>query len=861
MRLFGWVFFKWSRKSLADGFFLLLLVGVTVVVTSIYVSREYTFYWWDYAGYNNATVELVNSFRESPDQALRAVIESLAKEKNLLISVPLVPFLLVFGDSRLSYILSVSLIYVLPFRLLLGAISAKLIPFDSRLVFWSTVAISLLIPMSWIPTLRGYLDTGGCVFLALAILVYLHDVKLKYWWQILLIGGSLAMAILFRRHFAYSAIAFLGAAILQVFIEFIILLKSRRDTALPSPQSRRDTALPSPQSGRDTALPSPQSRRDTALPSPKSGRDTALPSPKSRRDTALPSPKSGRDTALPSPKSRRDTALPSPQSGRDTALPSPQSGRDTALPSPKSGRDTALPSPKSGRDTALPSPKEKDTALPFPKEKDTALPFPYQYLFKSGVKLGLIAATIFVILILVAGDFTRSALTVDYRNLYVAWSLPVNDIITRYASFYGLGTWLLVMIGFSAGILTRILVPTTAIFVSLFGILSLIEWLLVLRYGYLHYTIHITPIALLGLSAFFWTTWLTFQGKVRYLMLGVAGLYLTVNAVLGLIPLKFDFSRLFVASFGPLVRSDYGEVVKLVEFLRKIAPNQEPIYIAGASNSFNANILKQANRKLNPPEGWWKLNTLGRPLIDSRDTYPLPELLMSRYVVVATPFQQVLLSDEQVLRPGEQDVVKVVYDAFTQNWEISRDFELLPEQFQLENGVLVRVYRRMHPSAIATAIKTLHAMQQQIGEKPGTQLDWISLNQSVYTSPNYSVTKEPHNLYHIVTHPNINSQKIDTSFLYLGSLSTKNTILGKLNLPNKQCQGVSLRLTLWNNQGKLINSSETVYNSTALPKLNLLIEGKNPNYLLLEVFSTNKQDLTNQCQLEINNLAISTQKS
>ncbi|MFM9264327.1 hypothetical protein [Tychonema sp. BBK16] len=732
---------KLSSKIAINGTLLVLLFFITIAVSSIYVSSERTFYWWDYAGYNNATVGLANSFRESPDKAIRGVIESLSNEKNLLISLPLVPFLLLFGDSRLSYVLSVSLIYVVPFRLLLAAISVKLIPVYPHRVFWSTVLFSLLIPMSWIPTLRGYLDTGGCVFVALAILVYLHDVKLKYWWQIPLIGCSLAMAILFRRHFAYSAIAFFGAAILQVFIEFIIISKS---------------------------------------------------------------------------------------------------GRDTALPSPKSGRDTALP---------------------FPKEKDTAVPFPYQFLFESGVKLGLIAITSFTVLMLVAGDFTRSALTVNYRNLYAAWSLPVNDIVTRYANFYGLGTWLLVTIGFSAGILTRMLVPTTAIFVSIFGILSLIEWLLVLRYGYLHYTIHITPIALLGLSAFFWTTWLTFQGKVRYLTLGVAGLYLSINAFLGLIPLKFGLSGIFMGNFPPLVRSDYGEVIKLVEFLRKIAPNEEPIYIAGASNSFNANILKQANRKLNPPEGWWKLNTLGRPLIDSRDTYPLPELLISEYVVVATPFQQVLPSDEQVLRSHEQDVVKVVYDAFTQNWEISQDFQILPENFQLENGVIVRVYRRMRPSAIATTVKTLYAMQQQIGEKPGTQLDWISLNQSVHTSANYSVTKESDHLYNIVTHPIKNTKQLDTSFLYLGSLSAKNLISATLNLPNKQCEGVSLGLTLWNNQGKLINSTETAYNPKASPKLNLLVEGNGPTYLLLEVLSSNKQDLSNQCQLKINNLSISTPKS
>ena len=748
MGLLDFVSFKLPRKSLIDGFFLFLLVLVTVAVTSIYVSSEHTFYWWDYAGNNTATVNTANLFRDSPYQAWRGVIESLAKEKNLLISLPLVPFILLFGESRLSYILSVSLIYVLPFRLLLGAISAKLIPVYSRRVFWSTVLLSLLIPMSWVPTLRGYLDTGGCVFVALAILVYLQDVRLKSWWKIPLIGFFLAVAILWRRHFAYSAIAFFGAATLQVFIEFIVLIY----------------------------------RRETAL--------------KYRREKQLPCPKD-----------------------QDTAVPFPY--------------------------------------LDFPKDKDTAVPFPYRCLLESGVKLGLIAVTSLTILMLVAGDFTRSALTVDYRNLYVAWSLPVNDILTRYADFYGLGTWLLVLIGFSAGLLTRMLVPAATIFVSLFGVLSLIQWLLVLRYGYLHYTIHITPIALLGLSTFLWTTWLTLKGKVRYFMLGATGLYLVLNAAVGLIPLKIDFSRLFVANFPPLVRSDYDEVVKLVEFLRKLAPNEEPIYIAGASNNFNANILRQANRKLNPPEGWWKLNTIGRPQIDSRDTYPLPELLQSQYAVVAVPFQQVLPTDEQVLRSHEQDVVKVVYDAFTQNWEIARDFQLLPEQFKLENGVTVSVYRRVRATDTATAVRTLDAMQQQIVDRPGTQLDWISLHQSIYTSANYSVSQESDNLYNIVTHPIKNSQKLDTSFLYLGSISDKAKVTGKLNLPNKQCPGIALRLTLWDKQGKLVDSTEMAYSQKSAIGLNLLVEGKNSIYLLLEVLSNSKQDLTNQCQLEINNLAVS----
>ncbi|HSF76651.1 MAG TPA: hypothetical protein VLA84_22850, partial [Microcoleus sp.] len=167
------------------------------------------------------------------------------------------------------------------------------------------------------------------------------------------------------------------------------------------------------------------------------------------------------------------------------------------------------------------------------------------------------------------------------------------------------------------------------------------------------------------------------------------------------------------------------------------------------------------------------------------------------------------------------------------------------------------VYRRMRPTDTATAVRTLEAMQRQIVDRPGTQLDWISLHQSIYTSANYSVNQESDNLYNIVTHPIKNSKKLDTSFLYLGSISDKVKVTGKLNLPNQQCPGVALRLTLWDKQGKLVDSAEMAYSPKSAIGLNLLVEGKNPTYLLLEVLSNSKQDLTNQCQLEINNLAVS----
>jgi hypothetical protein len=181
---------------------------------------------------------------------------------------------------------------------------------------------------------------------------------------------------------------------------------------------------------------------------------------------------------------------------------------------------------------------------------------------------------------------------------------------------------------------------------------------------------------------------------------------------------------------------------------------------------------------------------------------------------------------------------------------------LLPEQFKLENEVTVSIYRRIRPTSIEVAVKTLAAMQRQIVDRPGTQLDWISLQQSVYTSPNYAVDRAADNLYNIVTEPIKNSKQLATSFLYLGAISEKVRVTGKLNLLNQQCPGVFLRLTLWSDRGNLLDSAEIVYDRTSAIDLNLLVEGKNPSYLLLEVLNRNKQDLTSQCQLEIDNLAV-----
>ena len=703
-----------SQFSFLNKIILFLTVVLMIIaITSIYVSNEDTIYWWDFVGYQNAANNLTNLFRVSLQRAIDDILGSLSQQKNYLITLPLIPFIYIFGNQRIIYILSINLVYLLPFSLLLGAIAIKLIPVHSRWVFWSTVAIALLIPMSWSPNLRGYPDMGATLFILLGILFYLKNIRLTSWWQIPIIGFCLGISIVLRRHFAYSTIAFLGAISFQITLDYLTNFKFSKTSG--------------------------------------------------------------------------------------------------------------------------------------------------KRILESAIKISLISLTCFLTISIFAWGFIQNSLTENYRALYAAWSLSIPDIFWRYCCFYGLVTLLLVAIGFFVGFLRKFLIPSTTIFLLLFGIFSLVEWLILLRYGNIHYSLHFTPIVVLGLTSFIWITIHTFRGKTRLIIFSIAGIYLIINLIFGLTPIgKFNnpLRPLFASNFSPLIRSDYDQVLRLADYLSKLAPNQELVYIAASSNHFNANIIRNANRIINP-ENWSNLRAISKPHIDTRDTYPLPELLEAQYVVIAHPFQKVLLTDEQVLKPGQQDLVKFVYYAFIKNLPITEDFQKLPEEFILDGGVTVSFYKRIRPTSITTAVQTLSAMQKQVPQRPGRQLDWMSLNQSPYITYNYSaVTQGSDSSYNLMTDPSNVTKQTSKYFLYLGQLSSSVKITGKLDFINQECSGLSLNFSVLDDQGNLLDTTTNNYFPGVASDFIFSLGGKNSIYLLLENLTIDKDKLTDKCGWIINNLIV-----
>ncbi|MCA1991627.1 MAG: hypothetical protein LDL41_06210 [Coleofasciculus sp. S288] len=774
-----------------------LLALMIVIITSFYISKEHNFHWW--IDWYYPTIHLAKTFRESPTEAMEILQASLARERNRLYTLPLIPFIWVFGDSRLVYEISLALVYLLPFALVMGAIATQLILTHRQLVFWSTALLTLLIPVSWIPTFMGIPDTGGALFIALATWIYLQDVRARQghtpmcWWRIPLIGVSIGFAVLLRRHFVYGGIALLGAIAVHTLMVFAIEVRKRFFLA-------------------------------------------------------------------------------------------------------------------------------------------------WRNLLVGGVRIGLIGAIALATLFTVAWDFTYKALTTDYKALYVSWSLPFSDIFNLYTSFYGWGTWLLVMTGFSAAILTRAVTLSGVSVMGWSGIFSLIVWLVVLRYGNIFYSLHVTPLVVIGLIAFFWTTWTRLRGNVRSLMLYGASGYLIVNLVLGLTPIgQFDnaIRPVFALSNPPLVRTDYDEVVRLIDYLRQLTPNKEPIYVVGNQRlQLDTTLLRSAELLLYGQKQR-RLNILQGALVDSRDTYPIEALLQAKYVVVPNPLPDypgsIALQHSPTEFPAvgewmlnkDLDVVRVVFDAFTQNWEFAQDFKRLPVQFTLARGAVVSIYERIRPTPVETAVRTLYAMQQQINEQPGGQLDWIEMSQPLHNSFVSIVRRNFNNTYRLVTRysgyhkrsldntvrpeqqnalafrwksdrPLSNpvkpsdegernldeafdspkpqtpfpllkslefSRRIGTSFLYLGSLPEAVKVAGAITYLDKPCVSSSVRLTMFDKQGQILSSTETSYpHKQGITRFQLSISGQNPAYLLLDVLGYDNSDRINYCTLAINALTVSPTK-
>ena len=180
-----------------------------------FVSKEQYIYFWDLAEYWHDTSLMAYMLRRAPLGAVSKLVYSIRRyDYNYLPTIPLVVPMLIFGETRLVYILSIVNIYAIPAAFVLTAATkatAKSAGFlhAESLRFVVPVVLLTLSPF-WVPTLRGYPDVGGLVFISAILLFYFrkrpHTLEVS---ESIVCGALLALVLLFRRWYGFWAVSFI----------------------------------------------------------------------------------------------------------------------------------------------------------------------------------------------------------------------------------------------------------------------------------------------------------------------------------------------------------------------------------------------------------------------------------------------------------------------------------------------------------------------------------------------------------------------------------------------------------------------------------------------------------------------------
>lgn len=191
--------------------------------TIFYIKQEHYIYNWDLVGYWEQYTYIGHNLVRTPIASIKDILTSIRyNDYNYLPVIPLLPFYYLFGESRIGYILAISNIYLLPSIIILTYLSEKIINSyrqDTDLTIFSLILITIaLFGSLWVPTLRGYPDVGGIVFIGLILLIYVERPPEKQN-LILLFLTAICLFIISinRRYYNFWVIAFFIAAFLERF--------------------------------------------------------------------------------------------------------------------------------------------------------------------------------------------------------------------------------------------------------------------------------------------------------------------------------------------------------------------------------------------------------------------------------------------------------------------------------------------------------------------------------------------------------------------------------------------------------------------------------------------------------------------
>jgi hypothetical protein len=469
----------------------------------------------------------------------------------------------------------------------------------------------------------------------------------------------------------------------------------------------------------------------------------------------------------------------------------------------------------------------------------------------AGLRILLTVAAGAAFALVVARPAALRFLRHDFYVLYTAYLNPRGLVAAWLVEPYGGLAVGGALLGFALAWQAGILEPRPTLFVLAFGLLSFVQWVMVVRQIGEQYTLQFTPLLVLGLASLVWAGWLGGPRRARALLAWAACAFLGANLLFGLggayelVHTRSRFRPLLAANWPPLIRWDHDEMARLVDALRALAQPDDPVFVVASSTTLNPDLLKNAERELH---GWSgaRLEIIDAPAIDSRDHYPLEPLLQARIVLLVNPLQT-------HLPPDQQKVVSVVHRMFTDRVEMARDFEELPGRFALQEDATAILFRRTRPTSLETGLGTLRYMQERFPTPPGAQPEWAVVSTRF---PSW-VAKRADSATTLTWHPALPEEVPAPIALYLGSAHGALRAAGDFRFLNGRCAGAALAFSFLGKDGAITDAAEIERRPGEPEAFTASFAERPESRLLLRLKPRRDQTVIDYCLLQVDSLTVS----
>ena len=184
---------------------ILFIAGVS------YTSSARTVYFWDDATYWDMSRSVLSG--ALGDGFWQKVYASIGtSDYNYVAALPPAAWMAIFGTGRVSYVAGLIVMYLIPSVLLIYRLSTKL----SKAPMFSFITAVFMLPATLFIAAMGFADVGGLLMmLACYDLYYKRNGREGAPIRYIFIGILLVMMMIYRRYFAFFAVSFVTAMLID----------------------------------------------------------------------------------------------------------------------------------------------------------------------------------------------------------------------------------------------------------------------------------------------------------------------------------------------------------------------------------------------------------------------------------------------------------------------------------------------------------------------------------------------------------------------------------------------------------------------------------------------------------------------